>query len=104
MKISFVSNFPSVNLAQRNICILPFTDTRTRSVGRLLIRSTDLVITTEAARPARNECYRGVARVEGSQCNELSPELDLGRQKMKHVALITQGKDNMAVTLYKDKA
>ena len=47
MKISFVSNFPSVNLAQRNICILPFTDTRTRSVGRLLIRSTDLVITTE---------------------------------------------------------
>ena len=54
MKISFVSNFPSVNLAQRDICILPFTDTRTRSVGRLLIRSTDLVITTEAARPARN--------------------------------------------------
>ena len=55
MKISFVSNFPSVNLAQHNICILPFTDTRTRSrsVGRLLIRSTDLVITTEAARPAR---------------------------------------------------
>ena len=104
MKISFVSNFPSVNLAQRNICILPFTDTRTRSVGRLLIRSTDLVITTEAARP-RTQCYRGVARVrEGSQCNELSPELDLGRQKMKHVALIIQGKDNMLVTLYKDKA
>ena len=96
MKISFVSNFPSVNLAQRDICILPFS-TRARSVGRL-IRSTDLVITT------RTKCRTGVARVEGFQCKELSSELGLGREKIKHVALIIQGKDNMVVTLDKDKA
>ena len=51
-EISFVSNFPSVNLAQRNICILPFS-TRARSVGRL-IRFPDLVITTVAARSTRS--------------------------------------------------